>query len=1140
MPESQNMINARKIIDEAKNGETLIPKAIQLASLMLDESLRIQAPAERKRQEELARMLRDPKGKTFTILMTDQCFRSDHARRVANQLVYLIHKYGIPSYLSTSKRIGLAAVKWLGKLAPFLFVPLVKKMLRQATAPLILPGEPKAMLEHVTQRSQHGIKINLNHLGEAILGEEEAQKRLQIYLNDLAHPQINYVSVKISTICSQINLIGWEETLSILAERLKVLYRAAMNATPPKFINLDMEEYRDLHITVELFQRVLDDPEFHRFSAGIVLQSYLPDSFALQKRLTEWAMARMKAEGAPIKIRIVKGANLAMEKVDGAVHQWPQAPYEKKSETDANFKRMLVYGCDHLHAPSVHIGVASHNLFDIAYGLLLRSQHHTEKYVSFEMLEGMADHMRQVVQTLSGGILLYCPVATRAEFQNAVAYLIRRLDENTAEENFLRHTFQITLDSDEWKKQAELFAQACENAEHVSKEPRRTQDRHQSTPITSLASNFENEPDTDWSLLQNRQWIEEAIAAWHKKTIGQIPLVIDGEQILTEKYVTGQDPSQPGNEPYRYSLAKEKHVEEALNIATTSFGKRSPEERAHLLLNIAQHLRENRAQLIVAMMADTGKIVHEADSEVSEAIDFAEYYARNLLEIMTLKDLQWSPRGVILVAPPWNFPCSIPAGGILAALAGDNAVLFKPAPESVLVGWELAKIFWEAGVSKQELQFITGEDETIGSMLVKDSRVSAIVLTGATSTAKMMLQMRPSATLYAETGGKNSIILSSLCDRDLAIKDIIQSAFGHSGQKCSACSLAILDAELYDDPAFRQHLKDAAASLSTGSPWQLATKINPLIREPNEALERGLMTLNEGEEWLLKPQQDDWNPLLWSPGIKLGVKPGSFMHQTELFGPVLGLMRASNLKHAIQLANDTPYGLTTGLHSLDEREHRYWMDNIEAGNCYINRGITGAIVQRQPFGGCKDSSFGPGAKAGGPNYLMQLMIPRQEPLSNKNEIWNASVQSYTFFWENYFTQENDVSGVLGQKNVLIYRPHAYQVLRVQEGDAVLDIMRFMAAAEICHAKVEVSSAKAIDGISSIVESDAEFIERLSHMKIPRVRFVSSPSEELLGRLAGISCRYNVAEVMANGRVELLHYLREISLSADLHRYGSIV
>ena len=254
------------------------------------------------------------------------------------------------------------------------------------------------------------MRLNINHLGEAILGEEEAHKRLKLYLDDLAKPDFAYMSIKLSTIYSQINLLAREKTLSIAAERLRALYRAANSHTytypdgtvSPKFINLDMEEYRDLELTKDLFKKVLSEPEFHKTHAGIVLQAYLPDSFLFQKELTEWAKDRVKRGGAPIKIRLVKGANLAMEQFEASLRGWAQAPYKEKIESDANFKRMLTYACQKENAKAAHLGVGSHNVFDISYALLLRAENGVEKEVSFEMLEGMAEHIRRVVQEITG------------------------------------------------------------------------------------------------------------------------------------------------------------------------------------------------------------------------------------------------------------------------------------------------------------------------------------------------------------------------------------------------------------------------------------------------------------------------------------------------------------------------------------------------------------------------------------------------------------------------------------------------------------------------------------------------------------------------------------------------------------------
>lgn len=1190
-PPSHNIQEALEIIESVRGKILTVSQrqrhAVELAGYMLEEANRIQTRSEKKRQAELARMMKDPRGKAFTTQMTDECFRSKNPSRVASQMIYLLNQFGIPKYLGWSKRFSLGAFQIMGRVLAPILVPLATTILRRETRTVILPGEKHALSKHMRKRRAQGVRLNINHLGEAILGEEEAIQRLKIYLHDLTRDDIEYVSIKISTIFSQINLMGWDKTIDILADRLRQLYRTAKahlytrtdGTKIHKFVNLDMEEYRDLRLTVDLFKKVLNEPEFHDYSAGIVLQAYLPDAHEYQKELTSWAMERLKNKGAPIKIRIVKGANLAMEQHEASVKGWPQAPYRDKLDVDANYKRMVTYGCLPENARAVHIGVASHNLFDIAYALLLRAEYNVEKEITFEMLEGMADHMRRVVQKLAKDILLYCPVATKSDFQSAIAYLIRRLDENTGPDNFLRHTFGLKPHTQEWDAQVKLFAVACDEIQSVYMGPRRHQDRMEEPHGLDPEGVFENESDTDFALPQNREWAHAIMKKWKEKKIDPIPSVIGGK-VYHEKSPrgVGKDPSRPGVTFYHYTLAEWSHVDEALKVAKayeSKWAQTTPEHRYDLLAKAAQILRERRGDFLGVMMADGGKTVYEADPEHSEAIDFAEYYLRSLKTMSSCIDLEWKPKGTYLVAPPWNFPISIPAGGILGALVIGNCVIFKPAPEAVLSGWILVNALWDAGIPKEALQFINCEDDPVGSKLIKDTRLSGVILTGATSTARLFLKMRPGLDLSAETGGKNAMIITALSDRDLAIKDLIQSAFGHSGQKCSAASLAILEAEVYDDPHFRKHLKDAVESLTVGSAWNPSSKVIPLIREAEGALLRGLTTLEPGEEWLVKPKQDPSNPNLWSPGVKWGVKEGSFMHQTELFGPVLAVMRARNLEHAIQIANGTPYGLTSGLQSLDPREHRLWLNSIEAGNLYINRGITGAIVRRQPFGGCKASSYGKSAKAGGPNYIAQfarphqIALPREKapvpitieklskiieklPLSTEQlGIWYASISNYCF-WAQKFDHDHDPSRLIGEDNLFQYRPYHGICLRIQAQDAPLDILRVCAAALATGAPIQISWTRGETSIEItsdwkklmptfrfVEETEAHFLERLRLGAFHRVRLLSSASPTWHHTAAESATFLDVAPVLASGRFELLHYLREVAISHHYHRYGNL-
>ncbi|MFT7586672.1 MAG: RHH-type proline utilization regulon transcriptional repressor/proline dehydrogenase, partial [Cellvibrionaceae bacterium] len=1009
--------------------------------------------------------------------------------------------------------------------------------LRAETSSVIIPAEDGPLRKYLQSRKEMGTRLNLNYLGEAILGEGEAQKRLNRYMELIARPDIEYISVKISAVFSQINLIGYDRTIEKIKDRLRPLYREANKHTytrqdgtvAPKFINLDMEEYRDLHLTIAVFEQLLEEPEFLHTQAGIVLQAYLPDSHTAQKGLTEWAKARVTAGNAPIKIRIVKGANLAMEKVEADTHGWEQAPYYTKADVDANYKRMVLYGCQPENAEAVRLGIASHNLFDIAFALTVRAESGVERFIEFEMLEGMANHQARAVQKEADGLLLYAPAVAKEDFHSAIAYLVRRLDENTADENFLHDLFDLQIGNAVWERQKNFFLNAVERRNEVPAVPNRTQNRLTENILFDKDDTFENEPDSDFSLPENREWIKKVVEKWHNLVPNPIPLQIGGFERSPNFDGHGTDPSRPELEPaYTYSLARPHQIEESIQVAVDSqegWVNAGIKKRKKLLSKVAESLAKRRGDLIGAAIFDGGKAVDQADVEVSEAIDFANYYARSFDELtQQLKTHDFAPFGTVLVAPPWNFPIAIPCGGILSALMAGNTVIFKPAPEAVLIGWELAKALWAAGIPKCVLQFVPTTDDEVGRSLVTDPRINTVILTGGYETAQMFLDWKPEMRLLAETSGKNSLIVSGMADHDLAIKDLVYSAFGHNGQKCSAASLAILEAEVYDNPIFMRQLKDAAASLTIGSAWDLSSKVTPQVQKPSKALHRALTQLDEGESWLLEPKMIGGNPRLWSPGIKLGIKPGSFFHKTECFGPVLGIMHARSIKEAVAIVNQSEFGLTTGFHSLDDREIAYWREHIQAGNAYINRGTTGAVVQRQPFGGWKKSVFGNGAKAGGPNYVAGLGTWR--PKQNKIDV-DAAKTSYHHWWTSYFSQEHDPSGLIGESNHFRYVPVQAMACYVTDDGSESERELILEAAKLAGVELTVTNLP-----------EADLIEMLPNFE--RIRMIGRPSKALLQAAHKQHVAIINEPVSPDGRLELRYYFREQAISETTHRYGNIV
>lgn len=1139
-------------------------EAVQLAAELLQKAESIQNKAEEKQGAKLARMMNDVDGKALTMQLSDQAFRSHNPARVASQIEHLLNEYGVPRYFEQWEQLALALGTKVAKYLPAMVIPLIVERIRQETNNVILPAEKRKFSSYLEKRRATGTRLNINQLGEAILGEEEASRRFAKYLDLLANPDVEYISVKISSIFSQIHLVAFDYTVERIKDILRKLYRQAMKHNyrhsdgrqTPKFINLDMEEYRDLHLTVEAFSNVLDEEEFQNHRAGIVLQAYLPDSAQAQRELTAWAIKRVANGFAPIKLRIVKGANLAMEQVEASIQGWEQAPYPTKADVDANYKRMVTYGMTEERAKAVNLGIASHNLFDVSYALILRDKNNLQDYVEFEMLEGMANHQARTVQEKAGGLLLYAPIVSRDDFHSAIAYLVRRLDENTAEENFLHDLFGMKVDSPEWKKQRDLFLEAFNNMRTVSDVPRRQQNRQTEQIRIDSEAPFKNVADTDFSLRANQEWVKNIVVEYSEKTFKPVPLQIKGKEIVTKNLGDGHDPAQPDSIAYHYSLATPQQINKALDTATKAQKKwqaRPIAERRGILIKVAEKMAERRGDFIGIMMRDAGKQLEESDPEISEAIDFANYYARTFDTLDSeLSDVKQSARGVVLVTPPWNFPLAIPAGGVLSALMAGNTVIIKPAPETVLTAWHMVKAMWDGGIPKDVLQFVPTTDDEVGKGLVTDERVNAVILTGAYDTAKMFLGWKPTLTLFAETSGKNALIITAMADRDQAIKDLAKSAFGHAGQKCSASSLAILEAEVYDDPAFRRQLRDAIQSLHIASAHDLTAKMTTVIREPDPKLKKGLTTLEAGEEWLLKPEMMDGNPNLWTPGIKIGVKQRTFFHQTECFGPVLGLMRARDLDHAIALANDIDYGLTGGLHTLDDREIEIWRDSVQVGNAYINRGTTGAIVQRQPFGGWKKSAFGY-SKAGGPNYSYALSNWEDNSDDEKTLLGRAH-KSYKTTWENHFSLEHDPSQVQGESNIFRYRKMGRILLRVTPDSKSVDVERVLLATQYCDmplyvslsdesARLEILKLDSWRHATIKVEDEASFIQEIKsgvYQYKQRIRAIEPVSDAI--RDTGIEAHIMIADapVVSNGRLELRHYLQEQSMTQTTHRYGNIV
>ncbi|WP_193597023.1 proline dehydrogenase family protein [Microbacterium sp. YJN-G] len=1184
--------------------------------------------------QRLAGVLHDPNGLPFTLGFVDGVMRPESATAAASNLhrVAPLAPQFLPWYLRGVVRLG-------GGIAPVLpvpTVPIARRVLREMVGHLIVDARPDKLgpaLEKIrdpatgsgpSTGSGAKVRLNLNLLGEAVLGEAEAKRRLDGIHDLIRRDDVDYVSVKVSAIVSRISMWAFDDVVDEVVERLKPLYvTAASDAT---FINLDMEEYRDLDLTIAAFTRILEDPRLKRLEAGIVLQTYLPDALPALRELTAWARDRVEHGGAPIKVRLVKGANLAMEKVDAVIHGWPQAPYGSKLDTDANYLRCLDFAFERRNAAAVRIGVAGHNLFDIAYAWLLAGEREVRDAVEFEMLLGMAQGQVAAVSRTVGPVLLYVPVVRPDEFDVAISYLVRRLEENASTSNFLSAAFHLAEDPSLFERERLRFVDSVKRSRDHSLRvgPRRTQNRsaplHESVrPATRPAADdanltglvldiargstgeddaagddpflqtavyarqeltasadgapgFVNTPDSDPALPANRAWAREVLARIAAPPAGSAPGVatlrasrIDGERMLSQTVTRVRD-------------------------AASGWGTRPASERSEILLRAAASLAGRRAELIEVAAVETGKVFAEADIEVSEAIDFAKYYAANCRELDGIAGARFEPARVTVVTPPWNFPLAIPAGGVLAALAAGSGVVFKPAPQARRCAAVIAEALWQAGIPRDVLVLADVEEGALGQQLITHPDVDRVILTGSWDTAALFRSWRPDLPLLAETSGKNAMIITPTADLDQAVADLVRSAFGHAGQKCSAASLAILVGPVGRSKRFARQLVDATRSLRVAWPADPRAEVGPVIEKPQGKLAWALTELEGDEKWLVTPRSADDSGRLWSPGIRVGVQPGSRTHLEEFFGPMLGIMHAPTLSAAIELQNAVAYGLTAGLHTQDPADLALWLDEVQAGNLYVNRGITGAIVQRQPFGGWKRSSVGPGAKAGGPNYLIGLGSWRSQPrgktsstlhlrgldtrISGLIEAAQSSLDFEAFewlrqaalsdavAWDREFGQVRDVSQLGIERNLFRYRPVPVMV-RATADAGLQELLRVVLAGIRSGADFFVSVPDGVPAgvraelgaldVMVAVETDEEWTERMLSSEQSEGETVDGHRVRLVGGRESVARLHRAVatavgteralavyddEVTSAGRIELLPFLREQAISITAHRFGN--
>lgn len=874
----------------------------------------------------------------------------------------------------------------LGSLAPGLMAGAIKKNV-MGMAKMFITGEsPDEALPVLKKSRKAKMTFTVDILGEATLSEKEAQDYNSKYMelvnwlakdaqswdevpqidrdHEGALPKVN-VSVKMTALYSQIKDMAWDESKKILKERMRPVFRLGMEKGV--FINLDMEQYSVKHLTLEVFTELINEPEFKNYKFfGVVIQAYLRDSFEDVKALTEFAQKR----GTPFWIRLVKGAYWDYETVEAEQRGWPVPVYTNKAESDANYELCAKYLLENIK--TIRPAFASHNVRTLAACMVYAEKLNIPKEaLEFQMLYGMAEPIKKTLVDMGYRLREYAPVG---ELIPGMAYLVRRLLENTSNESWLRGKFA------DGKTTAELLRDPAQGLTPTS------------AILPKKPGKFYNEPLLDFAVKADREKMIKALAEAKAALPVAVPLHINGADIRTEKIFERVNPSNSAEVIGKICMASTDHAEQAVQAAQKAYKtwKNVPaEQRAALVDKLADIMTRDKFKLIATQVLEVGKPWAEADGDVGEAIDFCRYYARDMRGLQKplrvgglpgeMSHYIYKSRGVTAVIAPWNFPLAILSGMVAAAAVTGNTVVMKPAEQSSVIGWGLMKMIQEAGFPHGVVNFLPGYGEEVGEYIVNHKLTTTIAFTGSKAVGLHILNrashVQPGQThvkrCIIEMGGKNAVIIDSDADLDEAVDGVLYSAFGFSGQKCSAASRVIVLDEVYD--RFVDRLVEAAKSIEVLSAENPKAYMGPVVDK--DACDRMLSTIEDAEKThkLLFKGSVPTTGFFVPPTIFGDVPGDASLAQQEIFGPVVAMIRAKNLDQALEIANSTEYALTGGLFSRSPGNIARVKEEFEVGNLYINRGITGAMVDRHPFGGFKMSGIG--SKTGGPDYLKQYMEP---------------------------------------------------------------------------------------------------------------------------------------------------------------------
>jgi RHH-type proline utilization regulon transcriptional repressor/proline dehydrogenase/delta 1-pyrroline-5-carboxylate dehydrogenase len=1169
----------------------------------------VQGPAAR-----LTEVLRDPRGLDFAREFADRVVRPEDDRAAASALDSLSRR--TPALLPWHLRAAISFGGGFGPLAPKPIMPVARRTLRHMVGHLLVDAPSEKLTQALAGLRRDGVRLDLTAWGPVVSGPTQAERRVAAVRALVERPDVERVTTTVRELVGPTSPWSFDETSDLAESRLGPLLELA--ASTGTLLTLGVDRHADVDLTIDVFTRLLDRPGLESVTAGIVVQSYVPEALDSLRLLTDWARDRVDRGGAPISVRLVKGGSRRDEIVDARLHDWPVVTFEAKHETDASHLRLVEFALRPENAAVARVGLAGHDVFDLAHAVTVARRHGTDHLLDVEMWLGSAPGLAEVVRSELGSLVLQAPVIVSGEFDSAVRHLVGRLDALADPEGFL----SSTLDADHeaaFAREARRHDRAVATVPELSSAPRRRRDR--SGPLDEGLDHvvdFVAEADTDPSLDGNRRWA--------RGVLGRARRSVAGVETADAAPSLGAASSGDG----ALDDAALEAVVTRASAAGAAWGGQDPETRAELLDLAGRELALRRSRLVEVSVSESGSTLSEADHEVGAAVDSAHRLAILTRDLATVETAEHRPPRLTVVVPDLVTPVASTVEGVLAAFGAGSAVVVRLPPGRRRAVAVVAEALWAVGVPDSLLALVVADDPDHERALLTHPVVDRVVAHAPIEMAVGLRDVRPDLDLAVPTRGVTSLVVTPSADLELAAADVVASVVDHAGRGHGALDLVLAVGSVGHGETFRRLLREAFEAVVVGPADDVATVMGPLPSAPTGSELDVLTVLGPGESWLLEPRPLDAAGALCSPGVRDGVDPrGAFASSTHGV-PVVGLVAVGTLAEAVAVQNAENGGDVAGLHSLDVDEIDEWLHTVRAGDLVVGGPTTGARVRRRPTGGWGRRAIGRGLKPGGPNALIGQGAWRHRPHDPRPSLrlhdvsegvtrlvdaarptlsfeqfdsLRTAVESDQRAWQSEFGLARDVTGLVVERNVLRYRPHPVTV-RLSSGADPSALVRLVAAGARAGSTLAVSSAVPLPAglvhlwrASSspvrvrdvVVESDEAFVARAAAGALqggtaeaagPDVLDLlaeaaggerastdggrvedsrPAPSPEAVAAYRGLRIRMiggdPVAlaralqgspdvtifsgEVTEEGRIELLTFVREQSVSLTAHRYGRL-